>query len=41
MRTLMAAARVVVGEAKGRIYECGSPSGWLKANNAMAKNVTC
>jgi len=32
---------IVVGEAKGEYMECGSPSGWLKANNAMAKNATC
>ena len=32
---------IAVGEAKGEYMECGSPSGWLKANNAMAKNATC
>ena len=33
--------KLVVGEAKGEYMECGSPNGWLKANNAMAKNATC
>ena len=32
---------IVVGEAKGEYMECGSPSGWLKANNANGENVTC
>lgn len=30
---------IAVGEAKGDYMECGSPSGWLKANNAMAELV--
>ena len=30
---------IVVGEAKGKYMECGSPSGWLKANNAIAKTL--
>ena len=28
---------IAVGEAKGDYMECGSPSGWLRANNAMAR----
>ena len=28
---------IAVGEAKGDYMECGSPSGWLRANNAMAE----
>ncbi|QWQ32468.1 hypothetical protein KOY48_01210 [Candidatus Minimicrobia naudis] len=29
---------IAVGEAKGDSHmECGSPSGWLRANNAMAE----
>lgn len=28
---------IAVGEAKGDYMECGSPSGWLQANNAMAE----
>lgn len=31
--------KVIVGEAKGDYMECGSPSGWLQANNAMSRIV--
>ena len=29
--------KLAVGEARGEYMECGSPSGWLRANNAMAE----
>ena len=31
---------IAVGEAKGDYMECGSPSGWLRANNAMNRRVS-
>ncbi|MDO4781235.1 MAG: sugar phosphate nucleotidyltransferase [Candidatus Saccharibacteria bacterium] len=32
-----AGGKLAVGEAKGDYMECGSPKGWLKANNEMFK----
>ncbi len=31
--------KIAVGEAKGQYMECGSPKGWLKANNDMFENM--
>ena len=30
--------KIVVGEVKGEYMECGSPAGWLKANNYLAEH---